>query len=537
MGFRTTRRTVIFRILTLLILTSACSIFSGPAGTSAEEPVSEEPAPADVPEAGEGEDEPEPEDEGFEGRGADVEAWRQPVAIALYISKTCQETVDQLDSLAAGGVDQKTAYDEIFLYSIFLDSAEAGLDAWEADELAGYRDQLRDSLSAMETVLLGLQEEKIDPDQALTDLRPVCAAAQETFSGIQYAALKAGVPREDLDGLLDELNEGMEDFFSEVYPPEQPETGGDSEVGKTLSSPYPVGSLQEVPNWEIQIVDTERGEPVWELLAAENEYNVPPPEGMEYIMVKVHARSLYEDGAEHHISGIDFAMTGSRLHLYLNTRVAAPEPALDAGLLPGEEAEGWITFLVREDEDNLVLIFVECESWEEGRERFFSVEETAVIKIPEGLDSIEPDEQGISWTDPVPYGSEVVTDDWKLQVMDVVRGEEAWQSMVEWEPASNAPGDNFEYLLVYIRAGNIVPEMSFYPIDATYFSVIGDLNERYYDPYLRAPAPALEGYVLPGGVVEGWIVYVVQKADTNLLLAYDPYTNLVESFRYLSLGF
>ena len=117
-----------------------------------------------------------------------------------------------------------------------------------------------------------------------------------------------------------------------------------SPPGMSRSNPFPATELVSAPNWDIQVLEVKRGEEAWKEIQAAYDYNVEAAQGMEYLLVKLHIKSTYADSEEHNINYCDFSATGDRLIQYTcgSAPVFGPEPQLDATLLTGGEADGWV---------------------------------------------------------------------------------------------------------------------------------------------------------------------------------------------------
>ena len=105
-----------------------------------------------------------------------------------------------------------------------------------------------------------------------------------------------------------------------------PPTPTNIPIGLSRAYPYPAKETVSTPHWDIQVLETKRGEDAWKEIKAANMFNEPAPEGMEYLLVKLHVKSKYTDSDEHSISGCDFDVTGDRLIRYTCGMASAVEP-------------------------------------------------------------------------------------------------------------------------------------------------------------------------------------------------------------------
>ena len=83
------------------------------------------------------------------------------------------------------------------------------------------------------------------------------------------------------------------------------------------------------------------------------------------------------------------------------------------------------------DENNLILIFDKLLSIEDENIYFFALEEGTSIDFDETLKVIQPTELGMERSAPARQGDTVVTEDWEVTVLEVVRGEDAWSIIQE----------------------------------------------------------------------------------------------------------
>jgi len=137
-------------------------------------------------------------------------------------------------------------------------------------------------------------------------------------------------------------------------PTPVPPTPTPQPIGMSRSNPFPRSEVVSAPNWDVQVLEIVRGDEAWQAIQAANQFNEPAPEGMEYLLVKLHVKSTYADSDEHSISGSDFKVTGDRLIEYFTASVVEPDPQLDAQLFTEGETEGWSSYLIGQGEGNLI---------------------------------------------------------------------------------------------------------------------------------------------------------------------------------------
>jgi|FaiFalDrversion2_1042247.scaffolds.fasta_scaffold02656_1 hypothetical protein len=295
-------------------------------------------------------------------------------------------------------------------------------------------------------------------------------------------------------------------------------------VGFSRSNPYPRSELVHAPNWDVQVLEVKRGEEAWKDIKAANMFNKAAPEGMEYLLVKLRVKSTYADNDEHSISGCDFGVTGDRLILYTcdMAMVVEPEPKLDARLFTGGEAEGWSAYLVAQGENNLILVVDELLNFDENAIRYIALDEGATISISPELASIKPNNLGKDRNNPASRADKIITEDWEISVIEVIRGEEAWKMVHDANQFNKPPAEGLEYIAVKIHARYIGTEDRAKNINHGFFKTTGNAGIMYDPASVVPPKPSLDINLYPGGEYEGWVVVQAAKGETGLMLVFDP---------------
>jgi hypothetical protein len=293
-------------------------------------------------------------------------------------------------------------------------------------------------------------------------------------------------------------------------------------IGLSRSNPYPKTELVIAPNWDIQVIETVRGDAAWQAIQSVNQFNEPAPEGMEYILVKIHVKCTYADSDEHSISGSDFNLTGDRLIRYSSASVVDPDPTLDAQLYKDGETEGWTSFVVGQGEGNLILIFDELFSFEGNRFRFIALDDGASILVSPDLAGIAPTDLGKERSAPAPFGETIITEDWKVNFLEVVRGDDAWTMVQAANQFNDPPADGMEYVAFRVHVQYIGTDDKAEQIDGSYLRATGSANVVYDNPSVVDPEPALDANLFPGGEAEGWVVLQVAKGETSIMGIFEP---------------
>lgn len=305
-------------------------------------------------------------------------------------------------------------------------------------------------------------------------------------------------------------------------PTSVPPTPTPQPIGLSRSNPFPISEVVTAPNWEIQALEVVRGDAAWQAIQSANQFNEPALEGLEYLLVKVHVKCTYDDSDEHYISGSDFKVTGDRFIQYSGSYAVEPDPQLEAQLFKDGETEGWVSFTVGQGEGNLVLIFDELLSFDEDRRRFIALDEGASVTVPSELSKIEPTDLGKERNAPAPLGEVVITEDWKVNVLEVIRGEEAWAMVQEANQFNDPPTEGMEYIAVRVYVQYIGTNDNPTQIDSYYFNTTGSANVLYDLPSVVDPEPALDAMLFPGGEFEGWVTLQAAQEETDIIAIFEP---------------
>ncbi|GIV98570.1 MAG: hypothetical protein KatS3mg057_3227 [Herpetosiphonaceae bacterium] len=301
------------------------------------------------------------------------------------------------------------------------------------------------------------------------------------------------------------------------------------QAGTSRSNPVPRSQTVEVGDWEIRVLDVKRGAAALETAKTDHPFVDPPPQGMEYLRVKLWVKSAHTDQGEYSPGQLDVAVTGERFVEYrtvdLGQRFGLALWPHDLQFAPpltsGQSTEGWATFLVPQEERKLILILGEFFGFDQEKRRFIALEEGAAVAVPPELRDRSPNALGKRHTEPAPFGEKVSTHNWELAVLDVLRGEEAWQ-MLQAEPFAEPPEPGREYLLVKLRMRYIKPVDESEMIFVNIFRTRGSAGQVYEQPSMAAPPPRLDCRLYPGGECEGWVVLQAGAGESGMMLIFDP---------------
>jgi hypothetical protein len=114
--------------------------------------------------------------------------------------------------------------------------------------------------------------------------------------------------------------------------------------------------------------------------------------------------------------------------------------------------------------------------------------------------------------------------DVKITVVEVLRGERAWQ-MVKAAGAGNLPpASGLEYLFVRVRfefSARAQPHHYDYTLDPAQFSAMSAATAPYAPADLAAPVkPELRGLIHSGDSAEGWVAFLIPRGDHTPLMVF-----------------
>ena len=132
-----------------------------------------------------------------------------------------------------------------------------------------------------------------------------------------------------------------------------------------------------------------------------------------------------------------------------------------------------------------------------------------------------PPEPSRSRQDPLPPGSVLALPNWQIEVLEMVRGEEAAGIVLEANMFNELPPPHFEVVLLKLRVSRL--EQADAQNSYLSLALTGD-RHRIYDKTsysVVSPEPRLNylGDMTPGSTVEGWTSFAVGAGEQGLLLS------------------
>jgi hypothetical protein len=113
--------------------------------------------------------------------------------------------------------------------------------------------------------------------------------------------------------------------------------------------------------------------------------------------------------------------------------------------------------------------------------------------------------------------------DMKITLLEVMRGEEAWNRIAK-ASASNKPADaGFEYILARVRfeyKARGTPGLCVHQLVPDQFTAFSAEGNDYRSVSVVTPQPAMRKDLKSGEAFEGWLVFMVGKQDKAPLMFY-----------------
>lgn len=143
---------------------------------------------------------------------------------------------------------------------------------------------------------------------------------------------------------------------------------------------------------------------------------------------------------------------------------------------------------------------------------------------------LDPEDKGYSRRNPAPIGTTLSAEwsDYKgeykanVTLLEVIRGERAWQMIYKANRFNNPPVEGYEYILARISfTYRIGPDRDIqYKISPLDFTAVSSSGRDYDYASVVEPSPELSAYLYPGASMEGWAAYQVEKTDAKPLLTF-----------------
>lgn len=309
---------------------------------------------------------------------------------------------------------------------------------------------------------------------------------------------------------------------SQIATPEPP-----TSHGLSRAEPVPLGAAVAAGPVELRVSEVLIGADAVTALLAAAATNVEPLDGLTYVAVKLQARNTGSKPLW--LDNDDFALTGDSglVHRYLGAQ--PPDPVLDLVLGPGEASEGWVAFGMPSDEASLLLLFDSLTLGGTWADRVLALQDRA--RIPDLAERVAPpNDLGTRVDAPLGVGEAAVTQQWSVELLDVVAGAPAFD-LVDYRSGALGLGDAtgedgslwvaLRFRIQNVQAGG---DLAAFPANA--FALVDEEGNPLLDiATLTPPRPDAAGDYYPGATREGWVMFDVPVDYTTQIVRLLPFAH------------
>ena len=113
--------------------------------------------------------------------------------------------------------------------------------------------------------------------------------------------------------------------------------------------------------------------------------------------------------------------------------------------------------------------------------------------------------------------------DTKITLLEITRGEDAWQIISKQDGANKPPAEGYDYILARIRFEYYArgrPGDCVHTVSRSQFTALSKNGDIYPNPELTVPQPELSGPLKSGESITGWIVFQAAHDDATPLMTF-----------------
>ena len=309
-------------------------------------------------------------------------------------------------------------------------------------------------------------------------------------------------------------------------------------VGLSRADPAPLGVTVLAGPVELQVRDVLIGPEAVAAILSATPSNVEPRDGTTYVAVNLEARNIGDEPLW--LDNDDFALTGDSGLVRRFLGVQPPDPELNVILEPGASAAGWVAFGAPVEESSLLLLFDSLELGGSWADRVLALQEGARIpdlpQRPAAANAV-----GTTIADAAGFGEAATTEDWSVELLEVVSGAPAFD-LVDYRTGALGAGDAagedgsvwvaLRFRIQNVRAGGALAD---FPANA--FTLSDDAGNPVLDiATLTPPRPDAAGGYYPGATQEGWVMFDVPVDYTTSVVRFLPFAHTAADLdpRYFS---
>ena len=302
-------------------------------------------------------------------------------------------------------------------------------------------------------------------------------------------------------------------------------------IGISRANPVPLGDVAEAGPLEIQVLEVLAGADAVAAVLGASPMNSEPRDGTTFVAVNLQVRNTGKNPLW--VNNDDFGLTGDTGLVRRFLGALPPAPPLDQMLEPGEETTGWIALSAGADEGSLLLLFDSVSIGGNWADRVLALQDGATV--PDAAQrAADVNSAGSDPAAPLGFGEAAVTEQWAVELIDVVTGEDAF-NIVDYrsgalgvEDAVAADGSLWVALQVRVTNAAAGGGEAWFPTSA--FVLADEEGNQVLDvATLTPPHPDAAGGYYPGGTRDGWVMFDVPVEYTTSLVRFLPFAHTTET--------
>lgn len=157
------------------------------------------------------------------------------------------------------------------------------------------------------------------------------------------------------------------------------------------------------------------------------------------------------------------------------------------------------------------------------------------VEPPDPVEPQNPAGPGMTRSSPLAFGERHSIGDWELQVLEVVRGQEAYDTLLATNQFNSSPPEGHEYVLVNLHARYTGTADEPQQVDGFWLQSTGSARVLHQRASVVDPEPVFQATLLPGGEVSGWTTVLARAGESDLLLVWEDWWDFEADPVYLAL--